>query len=106
VRDHVRAEFERILQVGAREGVVDSEYQPLAVCDLRTGRDVDHAQHGIRRALDPEHLRRRVDGRLDFIENGRIDEREADAEAGHHLRKQAVTSSVEIIANDDVIPRG
>ena len=102
----MRAEFERVLQVGAREGVVDHERQPLAACDLTAQaamsimRSMGFVGLSIQSIFVSESM-----ACLDFIENGRIDEREADSEAGHHLREEAVAAPVEIVANDDVIPR-
>jgi hypothetical protein len=102
----VRAERQRILQVGGGEGVVHHQAAAGARRNLAAGRHVHQPQHRIGGALDPHELRLGAHRRGHRVEVRRIDPGEANPEARKHMGEEAVGSPVEVVAHDDVVAGG
>ena len=95
VDDDVRAEFDRPLEIGSEEGVVDDEGCMAFVGQLSHGRDVGDAQGGIGGSLNIDHFgvgteRAEYQGGV-----GRVHKREFEAKVDKELRGQAVDAAID-----------
>ena len=71
---------ERVLEVGAREGVVDDRQSLSLMRDVGQGADVEHFEQRVGRRLDP-HQARRLPQRLPHTgEPAHVHRRRGDAE--------------------------
>jgi hypothetical protein len=105
VDDDIGAVVERVLDVGAHEGVVDDNENAMAVGDLGNGLDIDQAEGGVGGGLDPDELGLRTDEVLDVKLNGRR-EGHLNAVGGGDLGEVAVGTTVDIGDRDNVGSRG
>lgn len=105
VHDDVGAVVQGVLDVGAQEGVVDDDQDAAGVGGGGDGADVDQAEGGVGRGLDPDeagvvgHVRGQVG--LDVRGEG-----DADAVGAGDLGEVAVGAAVDVRDGDDVGPGG
>lgn len=106
VDDDVGAVVERVLHVGAHEGVVDDDEDAMAMGDVDDGADVDQAEGGVGGGLDPDELGLvGADQVLDVQLDGR-GEGDVHAVGGSDLGEVAVGATVDIGDGDNVRPGG
>lgn len=106
VDDNVGTVVERVLDVGAHEGVVDDDENAMAVGDLGNGLDIDQAEGGVGGGLDPDELSLiGTDEVLNVKLNGRR-EGHMNAVGGGDLSEVAVGTTVDIGDRDNVRSRG
>lgn len=56
MNDKVGAVLQRILDIGAHEGVIDNHQDSMAVGDIRNLGDIDHPKCRVRRGLNPNQF--------------------------------------------------
>lgn len=101
--DHdIGAVVERVLDIGAEEGVVDDDHDAMSVGDGGDVPDVDQTQGGVAGAFDPDQL-----GLIRADEIGHVDlnagrEGDLDAMSGGDLGEVAMRAAVDIGDRHDV----
>lgn len=102
VDDDVGAVVERVLHVGAHEGVVDDDEDTVLAGDVDNGADVDQAEGWVGGGLDPDELGLvGADQVLDVQLDGR-GEGDVHAVGGSDLGEVTVGATVNIGDGDDV----
>ena len=96
VNDDISAVVERVLNIGAHEGVVDDNKDAIAVGNVSNGLDIDQTEGGVGRGFDPDELglfwaNQTLDLSLD---GGR--ESDIDAVGGGNLGEVSVGTTVDI----------
>ena len=79
VDDQIRAELDRALEAGAREGVVDDQAGTALVRQFGHGREIGELHDRVGGRLDKQHARRRSECALDVIEVARYPRRKTPA---------------------------
>ncbi len=103
MHDEIEAEFQRVLDIGAGEGVVGSRQDAALPGDRGDTLEIDQLQERVGRGLDPDQPGVRADRSLDRarigqIEVGRLQSHRAVA----YPLEQAARAAVEIVDRDDM----
>lgn len=106
VDDDIGTVVQRVLNVGAQEGVVDDNQDTVLVGDGSDLLDIDQAEGGVGGGFDPDQLGLvGADELLDVELNARR-ESHLDAMGGGNLGEVTVSSTIDIGDGDDVRARG
>ncbi|CAM5665895.1 hypothetical protein SSPIM334S_07589 [Streptomyces spiroverticillatus] len=103
VHDDVRAQRDRLLEVGAGEGVVDDELRARRVRDLRDGGDVRDPEQRVGGRLDPHDLRTGRERGPDRRRVGGVGDRPLHAPARDDLGEEPEGAAVRVVRDDDVV---
>ena len=103
VQHDVRAQRERLLQVGRGEGVVDDEPGARLARDVGDRGDVRDAQQRVGRRLAPDDAGGRPDRRAQGVEVAEVDGGVLDAPRREDLVDQPVRAAVGVVRDDDVV---
>src|SRR5215211_6043905 len=103
--DNIRAMVERRLEERRRESVIDNEKRSRPLCDLACSGEIRDAHKWIGWRLDEDRACVRRTCVRDTLRISRVDEGEAQAIAPENLVEQTESSTVYILAADDVIAR-
>lgn len=106
VDDDVGAVVERVLDVGAHEGVVDDDEDAMATGDVDDGADVDQAEGGVGGSLDPDELGLVVADQVLDVQFDSRGEGDVHAVRSSNLSEVAVGATVDVGDGDDVRPGG
>ena len=105
VHRHVAAELERALQRRRGEGVVGDRARAGAMRDVGDGGDVDALDQRVRRRLDPDDPRRRLQRRGDVVEPRHVDEGRADLPLREQVLQHVGGAVVDVARRDDMVAR-
>jgi hypothetical protein len=101
--DHdVRAQRQRVQQVGAGQGVVHDEGDAGGLGDGGDGPEVGHIQLGVAEGLQVDGAGLRRDGGAESLGGPGIHEGGGDARAGEGVVQQVVGAAIEVVTRDDV----
>ena len=103
VHDDVGAERERALEIRRGEGVVDHDARAARVRDARDGVDVDDAERGVRRRLDPHDPRLRADGPCELVGIRQVGRGPVDPGLGVHPGNETERAAVRVEGQDHVM---
>ena len=103
VQDDVRAQRERLLQVGRGEGVVDDEPGPGLPRDVRDRRDVRDAQQRVGRRLAPDDPGGRPQRGPQRVDVREVDRRVLDAPRREDLVDEPERAAVGVVRDDEVV---
>ena len=106
VQHDVRAEGERLLQVGRGEGVVDDEAHVRRARDVRERGDVRDAQQRVRRRLAPDDAGGGPQGRAQGVDVAEVDRGVLHAPRREHLVDQPERAAVGVVREHDVVAGG
>src|SRR5215468_5381516 len=99
----VCAQLQRLLKIGAGEGVIDNHQQFMMMSNLCNCLYIHQSKQRISRSLQPDHFRVWANGL--FVSRQAICWHIAgfDVVAAHHALKDTIGASVEVIAGDNMI---
>ncbi len=102
---HVAAELERALQRRRGEGVVGDGARPGAMRDIGDGGDVDALDQRVRRGLDPDDPRRRLQRRGDVVGPRHVDEGRSDPPLREQVLQHVGGAVIDVARRDDMVAR-
>jgi len=105
VQCQIGAVRKRILEIRAREGVVDDREGLAFVRDLGERPDVEHLQQRVGGRLDPHQARVLAHRFSHAGEPAHVDRGHRDAELIEHADEEPVRPTVHVVAHHDVIAR-
>ena len=105
VNDDVGAEFERLLEAGRGEGVVDDHERAAAVREAADRGDVVDEQARIGGRFDPDELRPRGNRGVESGGVGEIELRDDDANRLEDFVEDAIGAAVDVGRHDDFVAR-
>jgi len=90
----VRAQFDGALQIGTQKCVIDHHREIAIAGQLGNRRDIGHAERGVSRRFDVQHLRIWTKRPAHEIRHGRVHEAEFQAEVDEELRGEPEYAAV------------
>ena len=106
VDDHVGAVLDGAQQVRRGEGGVHDQRHVVAVRDVCPGLKVEHVGVGVAQRLGVQQLGVVLDGGLDGVQVGRVDERGGKSLLGQRVLEQVQRSAVQVGGGHDVVAGG
>ena len=106
VDDHVGTVLDGAQQVGGGEGGVHDQRHVVAVRDVGPGLKVEHVGVGVAQRLGVEQLGVVLDGGLDGVQVGGVDERGGKALVGERVLEQVQRAAVQVGGGHDVVTGG
>ena len=101
--DHVGAMLDGAQQVGSGEGCVHDQRHVVAVRDVGPGLKVEHVGVGVAQRLGVQQLGVVLDGGLDGIQVGGVDERGGKALVGERVLEQVQRAAVQVGGGHDMV---
>lgn len=98
----ISAMIERVLDIGAEEGVIDDYQDAMSVGDVSDVPDVNQAQGGVAGALDPDQLRLIRTDEIGHVDLNAGREGDLNAMSAGDLREVAMGAAVDIRDRHDV----
>ncbi len=105
VHHHVGAEFNRALEVGRHERVVDDDLNTMPVAEVADGAEITQFHQRIGGRLQKNDPRVLLDGTLHVGGVGSINVAKRHSEISEDLVKEARRPTVQIVPRDDVVAR-
>jgi len=102
VDNDISAERERVLEVGAHEGVVDDQLGVVLVGNVSNGLDINEAQRGVGGGLDPDELGVGADDSGDIGGISKVNKGNLDSEGRGDLGEVTVGASIDVVDRDNV----
>ena len=103
VNDHVGAVLDGAQQVGSGEGCVHDQRHVVAVRDIGPGLKVEHVGVRVAKRLGVEQLGVVLDGGLDGVQIGRVDERGGKPLLGQRVFEQVQRAAVQVGGGHDMV---
>mmetsp|Transcript_31002 Transcript_31002/g.95760 ORF Transcript_31002/g.95760 Transcript_31002/m.95760 type:complete len:455 (-) Transcript_31002:40-1404(-) len=103
LQDQVDAVVDRAADDGRGEGRVGHVHEALLLGERRERRQVGEHERRVGRGLGEDHLGVGLDGGLDLVQVGHVDEGELHVEAGEHDAHRAVRAAVRAVGDDGVV---
>ena len=103
VDDHVGTVLDGAQQVGSGEGCVHDQRHVVAVRDIGPGLKVEHVGVRVAKRLGVEQLGVVLDGGLDGVQIGRVDERGGKPLLGQRVLEQVQRAAVQVGGGHDMV---